>query len=259
VLAFARGESLLHVAVLNARTLDARAAWEIRDIALSLDVRGLLPTPKICHVWTAAGEEFLSTLKLALGVRVRMEAKPAPELPRDACDLVPPEVARQQEARRRRGKVMGHVFLSAFLYLAFFTAWAGWLMLREQRVRAAFTGLQAQAPQVQAIREAQMRWSALEPAIAPDTYPVETFHRMVALLPEEGIQLKDFSLDLEKLTVGGVASSVNHALKFKADLENNAELKRYTWNFPAPTILEDNRATFRAEGTLNGGGTDEGE
>lgn len=259
VLAFAHGESLLHVAVLNARELNAAAAWEVRDIALSLDVRGLLPPLRTCSVWTAAGEEFLSTLKLALGVRLRVEDKPAPALPPDVCVLLPPIVARQREARLRRGRTTRRVLLAASLYVAFFSVWAGWLMFREQRVQTAFAGLQAQAPQVQAIREAQMRWSALEPATEPDRYPVETFHQLVSLLPEEGIQLKDFSLDLERLTVGGVASSVNHALKFKADLENNSELKSYTWNFPAPTILEDNRATFRAEGTLNGGGKNESE
>lgn len=260
VLAFTRQDKLLHVAVLNARELDSKAAWEVRDLALALEVRGFLPKLKTCHVWTRAGDEFIGTLKEALGVRIRIESKPAPQLPDDLCDVLPPEVARIREEKLRRQRAVRLITAAAFVYIAFFAAWAGWLLLREQRMEKSSAMLKAQEPQVQAVRDAQMRWSALEAATDPNTYPVEVFHQVVALLPPEGIQLKDFSVDLEKLTVGGVASSVNHALKFKADIENNEALKRYSWNFPQPTILEDNRASFRAEGTLNaGGGTNESE
>lgn len=259
VIAFTRSDNLLHVGVLISRTLDASAAWEIQEIALALSVRGFLPKLKGCRVWTKAGDEFVGTLKEALGVRIRVETKPAPRLPRNACDLLPPEVARLREEKIVRQRNLRVVAAVAIVYVAFFAAWAGSLLVRERRADKALAQLRLQEPQLQSVRDAQLRWWALEAATDPDTYPVETFHQIIALLPEEGIQLKDFSLDLEKITVGGVASSVNHALKFKADLENNEALKRFAWVFPQPTILEDNRANFRAEGTLNAGGTNEGE
>jgi hypothetical protein len=258
VLAFTRGERLLHVAVLNARTLDATAAWEIRDLALGLEVRGFLPKLKGCRVWTEADDGFTGTLKEALGVRVRQQPKPVPQLPRDPSGLLPPSVARQRMEQLQRARMVRIVGLVAAAYLAFFTAWAGWLWLRDHRVEKQISILATQDPEVQAVRESQLRWMALEPATDPNHYPVETFHQIVSLLPPEGIQLQKFTLTPDKLTVSGVASSANHALKFGADLENNESLKRYEWSRQPPNILDDNRASFIAEGILNGGGgTDE--
>ena len=95
----------------------------------------------------------------------------------------------------------------------------------------------------------------MEPAIDPDLYPVELFHQVVSLLPAEGIRLKEFQIDADRLIVSGEATSVNHALMFRDNLKACEPLQRYTWSFPVPRIRdEDSRAEFRAEGILNGGG-----
>ncbi|WP_172683451.1 hypothetical protein [Verrucomicrobium spinosum] len=88
----------------------------------------------------------------------------------------------------------------------------------------------------------------------PDTYVPEIFHRVVSLLPPEGIRLKEFGLDREKLTVAGEASTVAHAKQFQADVTGSPGLRQFAWNFPQPTILDDNRASFRAEGLTGKGG-----
>lgn len=255
VMAFTRGEKLLHVTALNARTLDAQAAWEIRDLALSLEVRGFLQKPKACRVYTSAEESFISTLKEALGVRVRQQPRPVPQLPAEPSGLLPPQVARQRMDRLQRARMIRLVGLVLTAYFTFFAAWAGWLWFRDFKVERQMAALATREPEVQAVRDAQLRWMALEQATDPNQTPVEIFHQIVSLLPPEGIQLQKFTLTPEKLTVSGVASSTNHALKFTADLQQNESLKRFTWTLPPANILEDNRASFVADGTLNGGDT----
>ncbi|MEZ0273449.1 MAG: hypothetical protein ACAH88_00980 [Roseimicrobium sp.] len=259
VAVFQRGEDVIHFSVLQSRELNADAAWEVRDIALSLEVRGLIHQLHGCRVWTQAGDVFTSTLKEALAVRVRMEDKPAPRIPKRHADLLPPEAGRLREERRRRKRMAGWLAMACLAYLVFFGAWTGLLYLRENKLNKDSARQAVLAPQVQAVRDAQMRWYALEAATNPDQYPVEIFHQVVSLLPDDGVRLTDFSLDEEKLVIGGEARTVGHAMKFKSDLEGNQSLRQYAWSFPQPSAGEDNRAKFHAEGILNGGLAHEGQ
>jgi hypothetical protein len=254
VAVFQRGQGAVHFSVLQSRELNADAAWEIRDLALSLEVRGFIHQLHGCRVWTQAGDAFTSTLKEALGVRVRTEAKPAPQLPKVHADLLPPEAGRLREERARRKRLAGWIAIACCAYVLFFGGWTGLLYFREHRLQKAGE-LQARlTPEVEAVREAQNRWYALEPATNRDRYPVEIFHQVVSLLPEEGIRLTDFTLDEEKVSLTGQARSVGHAIKFKEDLKANAALQQYTWVFPQPSGDADGRANFNAQGLIQAGG-----
>lgn len=252
VLGFVRGDRLLHVTVLNSRVLDAAAAWEIRDLAASLEVRGFLPKLRGMRLWTEAGDEFTSTIKEAIDVRVRQQAKPVPTLPAEPSGLLPDSIAILRMEKLQRARMARVIGVVVAAYIAFFAAWAGWLWLRDHRVSQAEADLAERAPEVQAIYNAQQRWMALEAATDPNHYPVEMFHQIVSLLPPEGIQLQRFALTPQKMTVIGVASTTGLANKFKADVEANESLKRFEWTLPPINVLEDNRASFTVDGTLAG-------
>ena len=110
-----------------------------------------------------------------------------------------------------------------------------------------------------AVRREQARWQVFDAATNPDQYPVELFQRIASLLPPEGIRLKQFDIEPNKIMITGEASTVGHAKKFQSDVTGSPQLKQYTWNFPQPTILEDSRANFRAEGIISTGGPHEGQ
>jgi len=69
--------------------------------------------------------EFADALKGALGVRARIEPKPAPVLPANECDLLPPEVARSRRERQTRRQRTQLISMLAAIYVIFFAAWAG--------------------------------------------------------------------------------------------------------------------------------------
>jgi hypothetical protein len=169
---------------------------------------------------------------------------------------MPPGIALAWHTAGKQRQQMQLFFALAACYMLFFIAWSGWLEVRELRLQSVVAEQTKHAPEIAQIHEAQAQWQALESAVNPDNYPAEIFHRIVSLLPNEGIRLKELTIELQKLVVSGEASTVGHAMKFKADLTNNEGLKNYGWNFPMPTILEDNRASFRAEGSVNTGGAE---
>ncbi|MEI6536380.1 MAG: hypothetical protein WCN98_13620 [Verrucomicrobiaceae bacterium] len=251
VVAFNRGKRLLHFCVLSARELDASAAQEIGEIVLALETQGMMTKLAGMRMWTEVGTDFTNVLIGAVSAPVRPEPKPAPVLPEDACSIFPPVVERTRRSRAQARKRASLVFALAAAYIVFFAAWAGWLFWREQKLGAQLADMSRRHPALEEVSALQSRWKSLESATNVDGYPAEVFQRIVSLLPAEGIRLKEFNLDLNKLVVSGEASTVGHALKFKSDLTSNEGLRKYTWTFPQPNILEDNRANFRAEGTLN--------
>jgi len=260
VVAFARGESLVHFSVLSARRLDADAAQELRTLCLGLEVQGFLARPSGVRVWTTPEPDFADAVSDSLGIRARVEAKPSPALPESPSGIFPPEMARAARDRAQRQRRAQVIASLAAVYVLGFSAWGAWLFWRGHSLSAQTAELERRRPEIEAVRTMQTRWQVLEPATNVDTYPTELFHRVVSLLPDEGIQLKEFLLESDKLVVSGKASTIGHAKKFQADLTSDGGLHQYTWNFPQPTILEDMQATFRAEGTLNPGGeTHEGQ
>ena len=260
VVAFTREAALLHVAVLTSRSLDVDAAFEVRDLSAALQTHGFIDEVPAIHVWTRCETDFAPQLAcLFEAASVIKEPRPDPRLPATASGLLPTQVATLRRQQQRRQSQTLLLAAAALVYLCFFGAW--WLRLqwRESALTHADVEMIARQPEIDLVREAQAHWLEMEAAINPDLYPVELFHQIVSLLPDEGIRLKEFQIEDGRLIVSGEAATVNHALGFKDRLAACEPLQRYAWTFPVPTIREDNRAEFRAEGTLNGGTAHEGQ
>lgn len=250
VVAFMLGDQLLHAAVLAMRELDQGAAHEIRDLTHVLALNWPMNGWTAVHLWTDATPEFVLMLQRAVNAAVQTELKPAPRLPVQSSGLLPSSVARERRQRLKLRMRIRYALAAAALMVLGFASWGGWLLVREQRVAQVLAEVQARRPQVEEVREAQLQWWALEAATDRDMYPLTVFREIVALLPAEGIRFKEFSMDREKVVVSGEATSLIHASKFQSDLKACGTLHRFAFNAPQPTILEDNRANFRVEGSI---------
>lgn len=252
VAAFTRGEKLLHATVLTSRRLDADAAFEARDLFAALCAHGFIDTLETIHVWASGDTDFVPQLAcLFENASVIKEPRPEPRPPANAGGLLPVQVAAARHSTQQKNHQMLMLATAALVYLCFFGAW--WLRLqsRESHLGKSDAEMNLAQPEIDLVREAQTRWLEVENAINPDLYPVELFHQIAQLLPQEGIRLKEFQIEDGRLIVSGEATTVNDALRFKDRLAASEALQRYAWNFPVPAIREDNRADFRAEGTLN--------
>ena len=255
VVAFTREGSLLHAAVLASRVLDADAAFELRDLSAALQAHDFMDEPSTINVWTACETDFVPQLAcLFVEAGVVKEPRPEPRPPAQPSRLLPVQVAVGRQQRLARQHQLMMVAVAVMMYVCFFGAWWVRLQWRDARLSRAEAELAAYQPEMDQVLQAQSYWQAMEGAINPDVYPMELFHQVVSLLPDEGIRLKEFQIDHGKIIVSGEAATVNHALGFSDRLKANTVLQHHAWNTPVPTIREDNRADFRFDGTINAGG-----
>ncbi len=254
VVAFQGASALVHFTTLSSRQLDAAAACEIIEMMSALSIRGMLPKLKGVRVWCEVEVDFAAGLKnWHEPLIVIEEPKPTPRLPAQASGIHPPELAEKRRLQKQSAHRLRLLLLGAAAYAAVFAMWAGSLAYRAERLSREEKTLSRLEPELAVVREAQLRWQLLEAATNPDQYPVEVFHRIASLLPEQGIRLEEFvfdTIDAKKIIVRGQASSSGEAVKFVANIKNSETLKQYPWDAPVPTILPDNRASFRAEGAL---------
>jgi hypothetical protein len=125
--------------------------------------------------------------------------------------------------------------------------------MREQVVLAERALLDEQAPEVQAIRDAQQQFTTLDPTLNRDQFVVEMFYQLVNLLPPEGIRITRFEVRSDSLIIDGEASSPQHAIDFRGQLTGSDYFKEWGFDqgFSQNPSMQDGRATFRAEGRLN--------
>lgn len=260
VVAFTRDAALLHVAVLASRCLDVDAAFEIHSLCIALQAHDLINEVPAIHLWTTCENGFVPQLTCLFdAVGVIKEPRPNPRLPGTSSGFLPAHVAARRQKQMLRRRQWSALALVALVYLGFFATWFLRLQWRESQLSRGDSLAVGMQPVIDRVREAQARWQEMEAAINPDLYPMELFHQIASLLPDEGIRLKEFQIDGSRLVLSGEATTVNLALGFKDRLAACEPLQRYTWSFPVPSIREDNRADFRAEGTLTGGFAYEGQ
>lgn len=255
VLACYGENALVSFAVLSNRVMDHAAASEVRELVEALEL-WQVARPHGLQVWADCGEDFLKALQEELeGIPCRRTEKPAPRLPEGSAAAVdPPSLALRRRQMRSRKRLLGLLAMAAACYAAFFAVWGTLLALREgtlAREKARLDGMEAE---LAAIRDAQGRWHAAGAATDRDRYPVEIFHQVTTLLPPEGIRMEEFLFDIVeegKLVISGQASGSHAAVAFLGRLKEGSALGRFAWDTPVPTILPDNRASFRAEATLS--------
>ena len=252
----------LHCQALAARVLDADAAAEIRCILASLELGGLAPNVQrlaivstalipvaVAGVETPLSKEDVLTEGFTdeLDMPVTLRDEQVPSLPGHASRLIPAPVVRERLDRQQRRMIMMGALAFAFVLVAALGAFAARVALRENSITTELARLDALEPDLLTIREAQAAWEDMRYAISPELYPVETLHQLVGVLPESNIRITRFEVREDGMVVEGVASSLGHGIDFREKLISHEPFKKWTWEFPQPTNLNDGTATFRAE------------
>ncbi|MEZ0390563.1 MAG: hypothetical protein ACAI34_26015, partial [Verrucomicrobium sp.] len=170
VVTFQLGNAVVHFATLAARDLNAQAAREVRDMALSLAAWEVPLSLARAKVWTQCEPGFVEQLEQDFGFPVIVEPRPAPVVSETLTTLRPPQVEivwKEQRLARRRWLAGGAL---GTLCLLFFVGWAGWLAWQWQDLNHEEARIQRLRPEMEEVQAAQQRWLALESAVDPDSY-----------------------------------------------------------------------------------------
>ena len=249
-----RGDHLLHFQVLNATTPSADMALELALLLAPLEAGNMIAeTPRIRLFYQGDTAPDLSAWNFSGGVEAA--PLPPPVFPEKAPRCVPLPVRQVQEAKARAGRRQRIMLWAASAYLLVVLLLVGnalWLNARASSLRSS---LRAEAPQVDAIRAAMLRWNSIESAVDPRRYPIETLYQAVRLLPEDGVRLTLFQMDLDRVVVDGEASTLQAAQRFQEELRKNPELAGYDWATDNPRPLPTGSAAFQIDGVRHGAAT----
>ncbi len=242
----------LHAQAISAYDADEDAAAEVRCILAALDLAGMAPEVNEVVIQQEPGTvapEALTPFADALGLPVATEAPQAPHLPGDTWRLLPQPIVQRRLQRQQQQTMMLAGAGIVLVFLALIGAFAGRLWQREHALAAETARLDALAPDLQSIRDAQQRWSVLESAVTPDQYAVEIFHQIALLLPEKGIRMEVFEIKDGHVIIAGEASNQALAGALREDLKRVPAFSGLQWDFPTPQIEPNGNARFRADGS----------
>lgn len=274
----------LYCQALAARVLDADAAAEIRCVLASLEINGLSPNVQSLAIvkpspgTVTAGAELpaeeaasaenvpaaepqpqpepiviTAEFREGLDFPVDLRAELPPVAPAHESRLIPEPVVRQRQERQQRRMVLMGAMAFAFVIVAALGAFAARVALREHSLKREVARLDALEPDLMTIRDAQAAWDDMKFAITPDMYPVETLHQLIQILPPEGIRLTRFEVREDGIVLDGFASNLSVGINFREKVLSNEFFKRWLWDYPNPTSMNDGQATFHAEGRISDG------
>ena len=250
VLAARSDGHLTHVQALSAAPkLSAAAAQEINLSSLSLLADGLIDDNSAL---TVAGdfsgdepEAFESTLKLPC----RFEDEPVlAKRFSPGTRYLPQEVthARARKKAFRLWSMIGLVTVVAYVVTGFF------IWKKSESTRAEVASLEAQLkivqPEVDQIRNSELRWETLQPAFDLHYFPVVQLNEVTKALPGSGVLIREFRTSGTTIRIQGMARDVQLAFNFENDLKANEAFANYEWNMPRPRVEQNNTANFEIEG-----------
>lgn len=250
-----RGDLLLHFQVLNATTPSADMAFELVLLLAPLEAGSMIAeTCSVRLFYQGDTAPDLSAWNFSGGVEAA--PFPSPVYPVNAPRCVPLPVRRVQETKARSGRRQRIMLWAAAAYLLVVLLLVGnalWLNARASSLRSA---LRVEAPQVDAVRAAMQRWNSIESAVDPRRYPIEILYQAVRLLPEDGVRLTLFQMDLDRVVVSGEASTLQAAQRFQEELRKNPDLADYDWTTDNPRPLPTGSAAFQIDGVRHGVATE---
>jgi len=260
VAAVTRGDRLLHFQPLAEKAPSSQMALEIWLMLAPLEA-GLMRSGSggVTLYYQGAAVPDLSDWRSAGGIDVAAKKFPPPARPPAPLDCVPlpvRDLQRTKQVGARRQKI---VLLAAAAYFVLVLALAAntlWLWWRAESLRSTIAG---EAGEVDAVRAAMQRWSAIEPALDPVGYPLEILYQAARLLPKDGVRLTLFQMNVDRLVLAGEASTLQAAQRFQQDVRKNPDLAAYDWTMENPRPLPTGSARFQIDGVRHGAAAADGE
>lgn len=248
---FTRDHQVAHFQCLSQRELNREACLEILALRESLLLRGFISAPVDVEVRDSSmSSQEAQSMGETLGLPVRVESTDSLVTPREKSRLIPAKVAQARQSQSLKQRIILGTAIVLGIYVLLMGGWALRLAGMKGQIASMKRDLQKIEGVAGQVREARIEAERLEPAINYERFPLELFHRVTELLPDEGVRLTYFQTSSGKVVIRGEANDSELAVTLKAQLRGSEAFREYTWDFPQPEILPDNRARFTATGSL---------
>jgi len=253
VAAVTRGDQLLHFQPLVETELGSVMALEIWMMLAPLEAGHMLGADPKVSVYLPPGQEMnLGDWTSSGGLPVEVQPMPAPVPPPRALDCLPLPVRTAQEAKARGARRQKIALLAAAAYFVLVLGLAANTLRLQWQARSLQSAIERDAPAVAATREAMERWNALTAALDPTGYPLEVLYQTAQLLPEDGVRLILFEMNLGRVVIQGEATDFISAQRFIDDVKKSTALNDFSWTAEQPRALPNRSARFQIDGVRHG-------
>lgn len=266
VAAVTRGGKLLHFQPLTTATPDAAMALEVWIMLAPLEAGRMLASgvpAKIFYEGSAVPD--LEAWRSSGGLPVEAAPLPPPVRPALGLDCVPLPVREVQTAKASTARRQRIALAAAAAYFLLVLALAANTLRLHWQARSLQGKIDRDAGAVASTKEAMQRWNALDAALDPQGYPLEVLYQAARLLPEEGVRLTLFEMNLGRVILQGEAKDFTAAQLYMDAVKKSKELSAYEWTAENPKSLPNRSARFQLDGVRPGavpadaeGGFDEG-
>lgn len=247
-LAVTQGSDLVYFQSLGDGNFTEAVLKELQCIRLELEAEDVIGQLEGITLWAEFSLQELSMVEEAMDLRVTSGKRPAPVIPGELLDLVPTSIRQNQHVTKTqefKKSLMTATMGIYLLILLFLLIRVGWFHLKCRQIEAELSGHKLVVTELQ---ETAHRWDLLDPAVNPESYPVEQLLRCARLLPPEGVRFTLFKTTAGKIFIQGEAKNAPAAFKFAEELKQNKDLGDYRWQMPQPRLLANDNAEFQIEG-----------
>ena len=265
VAAVTRGDKLLHFQPLTSEAPDAAMALEVWMMLAPLEAGHMLEAGLAARILHEEAEPpDLEAWRSAGGVPVDTAPLPPPVRPAVGADCLPLPVREVQTSKATAARRQRLALAAAAVYFFLVLALAANTLRLHWQARSLQAEIDRDAGAVASTKEAMQRWNALDPALDPKGYPLEVLHEAARLLPEEGVRLTLFEMNLGRVILQGEAKDFTAAQLYMDAVKKSKDLSGYEWTAENPKSLPNRSARFQIDGVRPGaeprteGGFDEG-
>jgi hypothetical protein len=248
VMAVTRGPELAYFHALTEATLSTRVLQEITCIIGALRLQAVIGTLDEAIVWSEQRLDGLDQLTTLLGVRSQLESPPAPQLPVERWQLIPARVGAVTRQRAARRWWMRALVMAVLVALAVVAALGVRFFLLAHDVSSLRQWQAAHAGELEQLHQTTAAWKDLQPAIDPQSYPLEILLHVSQVLPTDQVHLTLFQLEGGHLLIRAEAKNLTAAYGFFDQIKKSAPLAAFTWEMAQPHLLGNDVTQLQIEG-----------
>ncbi|MBU3664783.1 MAG: hypothetical protein FGM15_02725 [Chthoniobacterales bacterium] len=249
VAAVTRGDHVVHFQSLTSPQPSGAMALEVWTMVASLEAGGMTAAVRGVRLLYEGGRPDLRDWPSGGFLPVELAELPPPVRPSEPLKCIPLPVRDAQQAKKAAARTRKIVLAAAAAYFVLMLALVADMFWLQWRARSLRASIDREAGDVAAVQAAMDRWDSLLTAIDRSRYPLEILYQVVRLLPEDGVRLVSFNMDLDRVSIAGEASQIQQAQKFQEDVSKSPELAElYRWDAQQPKLIGTGSARFQVDG-----------
>ena len=255
VMAVTTHDKIVYQAPLTALNFDDEALAEIKQTCFQMAFQQSLPAVERFVLWIEEVDTaWREAISLSLSLPVEVLQPRVPKMREDfPVTFVLPDLKLKEKIELTRKRRRFQLIFASLLFMGLIAAMFALQLVAALEHEKLLDELNMLTPLAAQIELQRSHWEEVSPALDPQSFPTRMLLSFMESPVSADISLMRFEWTPQRVMVQAHALSTNAALQYAQDIRSHQGLGVYDWVVPAPTIAEDDSATFEMTGLKKGG------